>query len=347
MASAKLRTAGLVAFVAVYIAAGGAIFAATEGWRYVDGIYFATVTITTVGYGDLNPTSAFGRFFAILYCMCGALSVLGMLLSLTVQFREIAIKRTQLMTAKLTRGASVSDMKRQVDTQAPWAWGRFKKKYSWQIKSVAWFSAFFVLQCACAAIFAATAPGLSFSLALYHCWVTASTLGYGLVAADLPSTAAMRIWMTCHVLLSSTFFAVVIADIDNARAFAKTKERRTKLLSTKLDKELLASLDPAGNGVDKLQFVIGMLTSMEIVAWSEVEPFLKLFDEMDADGSGKLDKDDIAILEARTQQARKGVFVTAERVDQSTRSEGSQAAGRDSPGASATRLSRSPLVPCR
>ena len=119
------------------------------------------------------------------------------------------------------------------------------------------------------------------------------------------------------------------------------------MLSTKIDKELLASLDPAGNGVDKLQFVIGMLTSMEIVAWSEVEPFLKLFDEMDADGSGKLDKDDIAILEARTQQARKGVCVTAERVDQSTRSEGSQAAGRDSPGASATRLSRSPLVPCR
>ena len=61
-----------------------------------------------------------------------------------------------------------------------------------------------------------------------------------------------------------------------------------------MDRELL---DTLGNGVDKLQFVIGMLTSMELVAWAEVEPFLKLFDELDKDGSGTLDQADLAILE--------------------------------------------------
>ena len=37
---------------------------------------------------------------------------------------------------------------------------------------------------------------------------------------------------------------------------------------------------------------------LQLVAWSEVEPFLKLFDEFDADGSGKLDTADVELIEA-------------------------------------------------
>ena len=84
-----------------YIVGGGGMFAGIEGWRYVDGLYFATVTLTTVGYGDLNPLTGIGRFLAIVYCLVGFTLVLGMLLSLTSQLREIATTRAQLFAAKL------------------------------------------------------------------------------------------------------------------------------------------------------------------------------------------------------------------------------------------------------
>ena len=292
----KRRTMMLLVFAIAYLTGGGAIFAALEDWRYVDGFYFAAVTLTTVGYGDIVPLTGVGRPLAILYCMCGGFFIIGVLLALTVQLRQIATKRTQLLAAKLSATANVRDL---LPLRKPSLWVLWRKKHSWRIKLVADFLGLFAFQCGCAGVFMANVDGLTFGNALYHCWVTASTLGYGDFAARMPSTASMRLWMASHVLFSSISFAVTIADVEKARATARAEERRTALLSTKLDRELLNTLDPTGVGVDKLQFVIGMLTSMELVAWSEVEPFLKLFDEMDVDGSGKLDKDDLAILDAR------------------------------------------------
>ena len=51
-----------------------------------------------------------------------------------------------------------------------------------------------------------------------------------------------------------------------------------------------------GNGLDKLEFVIGMLTKLELVSWETVEPFLQQFDTLDTDCSGQLTSDDLEKL---------------------------------------------------
>ena len=57
------------------------------------------------------------------------------------------------------------------------------------------------------------------------------------------------------------------------------------------------------SSVDKLEFLVGMLTKLEILnAEKDVFPFLRLFDEMDADGPGRLDRDDLAAM-VRKQEA--------------------------------------------
>jgi len=45
--------------------------------------------------------------------------------------------------------------------------------------------------------------------------------------------------------------------------------------------------------VDKLEFVIGMIVKLKMLEWADVEPFIKQFDALDTDGSGKLDKADL------------------------------------------------------
>ena len=44
-------TSGLFA----YIVAVGILYAELEGWTYIHGVYYAVISGTTVGYGDLTP----------------------------------------------------------------------------------------------------------------------------------------------------------------------------------------------------------------------------------------------------------------------------------------------------
>ena len=73
-------------------------------------------------------------------------------------------------------------------------------------------------------------------------------------------------------------------------------------MEAKLDGDIVMSLDRDGNGVDRIEYVIGMLTKMHVLQWSDVQPFLDQFDQMDADGSGHLDRKD---LEYYAEQERR------------------------------------------
>jgi hypothetical protein len=56
--------------------------------------------------------------------------------------------------------------------------------------------------------------------------------------------------------------------------------------------------DRDGNGVDRMEYVIGMLTHMRILQWSDVQPLLDAFERMDVDGSGRLDRKDLELAAA-------------------------------------------------
>ena len=60
-----------------------------EGWSVLDSIYFSVITLTTVGYGDLAPTTAAGKVFTILYGFAG----IGIILSFVYIVAKDAIRR--------------------------------------------------------------------------------------------------------------------------------------------------------------------------------------------------------------------------------------------------------------
>ena len=87
-----------------WLAGGGAVFSAVEkrlgdgnqNWSYVNGLYFCDVTILTVGFGDLYPTSDTGRGFVFPYSV-GGIIMLGLMVSSISNFA------TELGSEKIIR----------------------------------------------------------------------------------------------------------------------------------------------------------------------------------------------------------------------------------------------------
>jgi hypothetical protein len=53
------------------IAVGTVAYVLIEGWSVIDAIYFCVVTLATVGYGDLHPTTDVGKVFTVGYILAG------------------------------------------------------------------------------------------------------------------------------------------------------------------------------------------------------------------------------------------------------------------------------------
>jgi len=67
-----------------------------------DGIWWAMVTMTTVGYGDLSPQTPAGRFLVAYPCMLFGIAIIGYLLGLAAEnfFERISKKKRGLVQIK-------------------------------------------------------------------------------------------------------------------------------------------------------------------------------------------------------------------------------------------------------
>eukprot|EP01032_Pedospumella_encystans_P028952 gene28952-32697_t len=63
--------------VVVYYIVGVCYYYSTEDWTIIDSLYFVTVSVATIGYGDFHPTSDSGRFFTSFYLIAGLIFVLS------------------------------------------------------------------------------------------------------------------------------------------------------------------------------------------------------------------------------------------------------------------------------
>jgi voltage-gated potassium channel len=60
-----------LAAVAIAIGFGAVSFHLIEGWSILDSLYVSAQTVTTVGYGDLAPTTTNGRLFSTVFMLAG------------------------------------------------------------------------------------------------------------------------------------------------------------------------------------------------------------------------------------------------------------------------------------
>lgn len=72
----------------VYLFVGALVFSTIEGWAYLDAVYWADVTLFTVGFGDYAAATPLGRALLFPYALIGVISlglVVGSIRSLVLE----------------------------------------------------------------------------------------------------------------------------------------------------------------------------------------------------------------------------------------------------------------------
>lgn len=69
----KYRPEYVAAVTALFgiIAVGTVSYHYIEHWSWIKSLYFVVATLTTVGYGDVHPTTEFSRLFTVFFILIG------------------------------------------------------------------------------------------------------------------------------------------------------------------------------------------------------------------------------------------------------------------------------------
>lgn len=87
-----------MATLCILLSLGTVFYSSEEGWSYIDSVYFSVVTLTTVGYGDLHPTTTTSKLFTIAYIFIGVglgFYILSALAKSFIEGRDKRMKRIE------------------------------------------------------------------------------------------------------------------------------------------------------------------------------------------------------------------------------------------------------------
>lgn len=88
----------------IYLLGGAAVFARIEGWKFLDAVYWADVTLLTVGIGDYSPMTHLGRSLLFPYAI-GGVVIIGLVIG--------SIRSLVLGRGKAKIGARLIEKKRK------------------------------------------------------------------------------------------------------------------------------------------------------------------------------------------------------------------------------------------
>ncbi len=92
----------ITASIAAIVLAGGMLFYHhVEHLSWVDAFYFCTVTLATVGYGDITPKTEIGRLFTSFYIL-GGVGIIATFASLML--KNAALQRELKRQEKKPKG---------------------------------------------------------------------------------------------------------------------------------------------------------------------------------------------------------------------------------------------------
>ena len=285
---------------------------------WIDTMYFVFITILTIGYGDVYPTTDAGKSYVIVFILVGACLgsvILGYVAEWVLATQErvleaIAKRRARVMSADVEKiRERLSDaskrsiaraergerdiarrrmddaMDEPTETESP------DEKYD--ASNVPVLKALFVVLffTTVGALGMMAIENLSFTTAFYWAVVTVTTVGYGDVT---PKTDFGKIFTCVFATLAVGTVGWAISTI--AELYIKASlvnDANEKLDQCRVTPEYLAEVGGKKGYVTRLDFFKATLVSLGKVTDADVEMVDARFDELDVNDDGQLSIEDL------------------------------------------------------
>lgn len=268
-----------VLIITLHLAFGTLVWHALLGGdakKWDDPFYFAVVTFTTIGYGDLAPAGHWAKLFFMVYVILTLIVQLTVLASFVNAAAEMVAESS---SAPAQDGPETNDI-----TVNPML--KVKPRIMKAVRGVV----VLLILVAAGSILLHYTEHVDWFDCVYWTLTTLSTVGYGDI---VPKNH--KVLFALFFLISVCLFAYVLGEVVGAvvellkcrRLAAFFKDGLTHEMLQKLDK-----VDPDG-AVSKVEFLTFMLAELNLCDSDDVHNILKMFDSLDKDKSGTLNTHDI------------------------------------------------------
>lgn len=308
--------------VVAFYATGAVFFrySETPAWPLLRSLYYITVSIFTVGYGDVVPYSSAGRLFAMPYLLVGIAVIFpimarlgGYLLTAAEHSFLNRLLRGDAQGAAASRSFSESSPSRSsvasAQLESEYVGNpivrtrrhRIRFVFSLVLLLIPLFAGSIVLW-----LLNRSGPQVSsrnrqddqqarwiFLDALWYSYSTLTTLGYNDLAYQHKQKhrTLLIVFIPCSVIIGTA----AISNVARIRRDIREEHKMRQMLDG-LNAETIEAMDQNGDGVDKNEFVLFCIKATNLVDIDKIRRFEMLFDDADIDGSGKIDKADLEAL---------------------------------------------------
>ena len=90
----------LLSLAITVVTVGTVVFHLLEKWSWIDSFYFTIITLATIGYGDLVPTTPVGKLVTVIFVIVGVGIFLGFLNKMMERRVERRERRLEAIRSK-------------------------------------------------------------------------------------------------------------------------------------------------------------------------------------------------------------------------------------------------------
>ena len=265
----------------IYLVVGIAAMVVLEGWHPRDAAYFCIVTITTVGYGDLSPTTEKSKIFVMFYVVVSiglVASYLSYFVGIVLDEQEHALFQKRVEA----RHQQIYDrLRNDLDAQILHSTQPYDTSDFYHL--VFSFSFLAVIFAIGLATFMSI-EGLGIIDALYLIVISVSTVGFG---DQHPKHPISRYLMMIWLVFGTVSAANVVGEITRIRLKSVQRSIARQILTVPIDKASLYVFDRNHTGVVSWgDFLEKMSTAAGQMEQHDIEMYRKRFQSLNPDING-------------------------------------------------------------